>query len=335
MTRSISGLAAIWCGIVLAAAPAAAQNRLDLLRAELERLAPISGGSLGIGVYHLESGRELFLDGDGHYPMASSFKVPVAVQLLSLVDQGRLRLDSMVTLSPADLHPGSGTLSSLFDDPGVSLSVRNLLELMLLISDNSATDILLRVAGGSDQVNGRLKALGVSGISVDRPTIALIADAVGVKELPPESEWRPGMFRALAREVTEADRKAAVDAFYRDKRDTATPKGMAALLRKIWRGEALSPASTALLQDIMFRCETGQARLKGLLPPSIRVAHKTGTLGLGVAADVGVIELPGGAGNLVVAAFVKQSTRDTPTQERAIAQAARAAYDYFLFNPDR
>ena len=54
------------------------------------------------------------------------------------------------TIQPGDLHPGSGTLTELFDDPGVVLSVRNLLELMLLISDNSATDVVLRVAGGPE-----------------------------------------------------------------------------------------------------------------------------------------------------------------------------------------
>ena len=311
------------------------QDRLDLLQAEIERVAPISGGVLGVGVYHLETGRELYVRGDDHYPMASSFKVPVAVQLLTLVDQGKLRLDSMVTLKPSDLHPGSGTLTSLFDDPGVSLSIRNLLELMLLISDNSATDILLRIVGGGEQVNARLAALGVSGISVDRPTLNLIADAVGVRNLPPEGELTPARFRELSRAVTDEERKTAGEAADRDRRDTATPRGMAALLRKIWRGEALSPASTALLIDIMYRCETGQARIKGLLPPDIRVAHKTGTLGLGVAADVGIIELPNSAGHLIVTAFVKQSTRDGAAQERAIAQAARAAYDYFLFTPGR
>jgi beta-lactamase class A len=54
------------------------------------------------------------------------------------------------------LHPGSGTLTDLFAQPGVALSVRNLMELMLLISDNSATDVLLRIAGGGDAVKARL-----------------------------------------------------------------------------------------------------------------------------------------------------------------------------------
>lgn len=314
-------------------APTQAQDRLDLLRTEIERVAPISGGVLGVGIVHLETGRELYVRGDVPFPMASTFKVPIAVQLLTMVDQGRLRLDSMITVQPSDLHPGSGTLTRLFDDPGVALSVRNLMELMLLISDNSATDILLRVAGGAAAVNARLGALGVSGISVDRPTVALIAAAIGVTNLPDESDLTPETFRALASAVTPAERAAAVTSFYQNTKDTATPRGMAALLAKIWRGEGLSPSSRDLLLDIMYRCETGAARIKGLLPPDIRVAHKTGSLGVGVAADVGIIELPGKAGHVIVTAFVKQSTSEAAAQERAIAQAGRAAYDYFLFNP--
>jgi beta-lactamase class A len=238
----------------------------------------------------------------------------------------------MVTIGPTDLHPGSGTLSNLFDDPGVSLSVRNLLELMLLISDNSATDIMLKLAGGGSAVNARLSALGVRGISVDRPTIQLIADAIGVKRLGPESGWTLARFDSLAKGVSEGDQKAAAAGFFKDRRDTATPEGMARLLQKLWNRQALSPANSDLLLDVMRRCQTGENRLKGMLPPGIDVRHKTGTLGIGVANDVGIIDLPDGAGHLVVAVFVKQSSNPTADQERAIAQISRAAYDYFTFS---
>ncbi|HEX9165597.1 MAG TPA: class A beta-lactamase [Gemmatimonadales bacterium] len=319
------------------AAPLPAQGRpadpgLDRLRAEIESFAAIARGTIGVGVIHLESGREVFVNGSIAFPMASTYKVPIAVQMLRLVDQGRLRLDEMVTLKPSDLHPGSGTISNLLDDPGVSLSYRNLLELMMLISDNSATDLNLKAAGGGAAVNARLAELGVRGISVDRPTIRLIADAIGVKDLPPEQEWTRQGFGAMARAVSPADQAAAREAFYRDARDTSTPEGMARLLAKIWRKETLSPAMSDLLLDVMYRCETGQARIKGVLPPWTKVAHKTGTLNLGIANDVGIIDLPDGAGHLVVAAFVKEAQGDVAAQERAIAMAARAAYDYFTFN---
>ena len=348
--RLACSVAPIATGILLAlspSAPVAAQAAqrpaatttsatdpgLARLEAEMTRLAAIAGGKVGVAAIHLETGREVVLNRGEPFPMASTFKVPIALQLLTRVDSGQLRLDSMITLRPSDLHPGSGTLTQLFDDPGVSLSVRNLLELMLLISDNSATDIMLRTAGGSAPVNARLRALNVSGISVDRPTLQLIADAVGVTNLPPESELTPRAFGALMRGVSSDAQKAAAEAFYKDKRDTSTPDGMAKLLESVWRGRALSKANTDLLLDIMRRCETGPNRIKGLLTPDIVVRHKTGTLGIGVANDVGIIDLPNNAGHLVLTVFVKESTRSSEMQERAIAQIARAAYDYFLFNP--
>jgi len=303
---------------------------IQRLEQELAHLASFSGGKVGVGAIHLESGREVFLNRDDAFPMASTYKVPIAVQLLTLVDSGRIRLDSMVTLKPSDLHPGSGTISNLLDDPGVSLSLRNYLELMLLISDNSATDIVLRTAGTGSAVNARLRTLGVSGISVDRPTVRLIADAIGIKNLPPENELTIQRFDQLADAVPEAEQKAAAQQLYRDRRDTATPEGMARLLAKIWRGEALSKANTDLLLDIMRRCETGAMRIKGLLPPDVVVMHKTGTLNLGVANDVGIITLPNNGGHVALAVFVKESTKEAEAQERAIANVARTVYDYFL-----
>lgn len=326
-------LAALLLLAVVAPALAAQGSDPGLARldSEIRRLSAISGGTVGVGLIHLESGRELFVNRGEHFPMASTYKVPIAVQFLTKVDRGTASLDSMVTLAPADLHPGSGTISNLLDDPGVSLSNRNLMELMLLISDNSATDLVLRGAGGAKAVTDRVRELGVPGLSVDRPTILLIADAMGVKDLGPERDWTRERFREASSRVTDDERKAAVSAFYADRRDTSTPEAMSRLLQKIWRREALSPASTELLLDIMLRCQTGEARIKGLLPPGTPVMHKTGTLGIGVTDDVGIIRLPDGAGHLVITVFVKEATASPALQERTIAQVARAAYDYFLF----
>jgi beta-lactamase class A len=303
---------------------------LQRLERELARLATIAGGTVGVSVRHLETGREAHLNRSLAFPMASAFKLPVAVQLLTRVDRREIRLDSMITIQPGDLHPGSGTLSELFDDPGVVLSVRNLLELMLLISDNSATDVVLRVAGGPARVTERMRALGIDGVRVDRPTVRLIADWVGVRLA--SDDISPDQWRELSRATSDSSRRVASEAFDVDPRDTSTPEGMASLLTKVWRGEALSRESTTLLLDILRRVSTGADRLKGLLPPGTVVRHKTGTIG-GTTNDVGIIELPDGAGNVAIAVYVKGSTKDVPVRERAIAQIARAAYDYFLFSP--
>jgi beta-lactamase class A len=305
---------------------------LARLAREIERLADASGGVMGVGALHLESGRAVVLNGGQRFPMASSYKVPIAVQLLTRVDRGEIRLDSMIALRPGDIHPGSGMLSELLDDPGLALSLRNLLELMLLISDNSATDVVLRTAGGGTAVTRRMRELGADDIRVDRPTVALIADFVGVRGLSPDHDVTIGQYRAAARAVTPAGRDSAATAFDRDPRDTATPGAMLSLLATVWRGAALSPGSTALLLDIMTRSTTGAGRIRGVLPTDVDVAHKTGTIG-GTTNDVGILTLPDDAGHVAAVLFVKESTRPVEERERAIAHVARAIYDYFVFNP--
>lgn len=336
LTRSLAVFCLLACAQTVAAQATHATTALERLNKEVARLAEISGGRVGVAAVHLESGRSVQLNAEDAYPMASTFKVPVALQLLRRVDRGEVKLDTIITLAPSDLHPGSGEISHLLDDPGVSLSLRNLLELMMIISDNSATDLVLKSAGGPLAVTARVRELGVEGVRVDRPTVNLIADWAGIT-LPPESEWTPQLFREQLRrqpgapQRTAEERRRAAEAFDKDPRDTATPAGMVKLLEKLWKGEALGAENTALLLDIMRRCETGAARIKGLLPPETEVAHKTGTIG-GTTNDVGIITLPDGAGHVALAVLVKESRREAELRERAIAQISRAIYDYFLFS---
>ncbi len=285
---------------------ALAAQSVDTLSQEFERLAKLPSGTIGVTAIHVETGRRATFNGGEAFPMASAYKVPIALELLRRVDDGKDKLDRLITIEKSDYHPGSGTLTPLFnppgvDQPGVILSVRHLLELMLRISDNSATDILLREVGGPDPVNARLKALDVRGITVSGPTKTMIEN------------WR-----------------LDADAFNKDRRDTATPDGMALLLQRLALGKTLSIANTDLLLDIMRRCDTGDGRLKGILPTGTVVMHKTGSIG-GTTNDVGVIRLPGDAGHVAIAAFIKASAEPVPQRERVIAELARAAHDYFLF----
>ena len=305
---------------------------VESLAREIERLSLRSGGIAGVSARHLETGRRVSLRGGERFPMASAYKVPIAVELLRLVDAGELSLDQMVTLGPSDLHPGSGTLGELFNKPGVALSIRNLLELMLLISDNSATDLVLDRAGGGAAVTARMRAIGIEGIEVSRPTANLIADWAGLKSLPPMSEWSPALWGPLFRAIPPADAQAAALAFDKDPRDTSTPDAMVDLLTKIHHKKLHKPETAELLLDILRRCQTGQLRLKGLLPDGSIVAHKTGTIG-GTTNDVGILTLPDGAGHVAISVFVKSSKLPVADRERVIAQISRAVHDFFLFRP--
>lgn len=305
---------------------------LQRLEREIARLAKIGGGVTGVSAIHLETGRRVSLNGAERFPMASTYKIPIAVELLARVDAGEVKLDEMVELKLSDLHPGSGTLSDLFNKGGLALSVRNLMELMLLISDNSATDALLKIAGGADAVTQRMRKLGIEGINVNRSTALLIADWRGATQLPPEEKWMPSVFDLAFGAVKPEDRKEAAKRFEQDSRDTSTPDAMTALLERIYRKDLLEAKSADLLLDIMRRCRTGEARLKGILPEETQVAHKTGTIGSSTN-DVGIITLPDAAGHVAIAVFVKTSEKEIAARERAIAEIARAVHDFFLFHP--
>ena len=307
----------------------------QLLETEIARLSDIGGGKLGVYAMHIESGRKYTRLVQEPFPMASSYKVPIAVQLFTRIDSGKLSLDDMIEIRKEDLHPGSGMLTERFNwpgatKPGLALSVRSLIELMLLISDNSATDVCLRLAGGPDAVNACMKRWGISGLRVDRQTAWLIADYLGI-HLPMNKPWPNNQFDSLAAKLSPEQQKQSSKEFDEDIRDTSTPDAMGALLHRIYVEPPLKPASQVLLLDIMRRCETGMTRLKGVLPPNTEVMHKTGTIGM-TTNDVGIMTLPNNAGHVIIAVFVKSSEKEIPMRERAIAEVTRAIHDYFLFS---
>ncbi len=213
------------------------------LQAELERITASVGGSVGVGVRHLESGRELYVNRGVRYPMASVFKVPVAIQLLAMVEEGRADLDRTVELRASALRPGSGRLVKDFVEPR-RITIRELLERMLVDSDSTATDYLLGEIGGVPAVRARLKKLGLDGISVDRTAGHLQAAALGFDDLPadvgPTSSEMDRMIHTLPR----SRRTGRIAAFMKDERDTATPEALVAMLAKVWNGESLGQQYT-------------------------------------------------------------------------------------------
>ena len=304
---------------------------LQSLEREIARLSSAAGGVVGVSATHMESNRQISLNGDERFPMASTFKVAVAVEVLARVDRDEMHLEQMIDIRPSDLHPGAGILTDLLNQPGLAISVRNLLELMLLISDNSATDVCLRLVGGPKAVTARMRAVGIEDIDISRSTAQVLGDWVGLTQSAPDSQLSATQFNSLATAVKPELRQIAAERFDRDQRDTATPEAMSALLARVYRGDLLTRRSSDLLLDIMRRCRTGEERLRGMLPAGTEVAHKTGSLG-SITNDVGIVTLPYNAGHVAIVVFVKSSTKEVSSRERAIAEISRTVYDFFLFN---
>jgi beta-lactamase class A len=308
----------------------AAEPSLERLRVVVNEAADRSTGEMGVALEHLESGLKLEVRGGATYPMASAFKLPLLACLFHQIDEGKVRLDERVSLERGDLHIGSGRLDD-FEAPGISLSIANLLALMMRVSDNSAADLLLSRVG-IDEIRERLRALGIEGISVDRTAERLILDSLG---MPPERTREMSRREVLdflnAYQPAPGELEAAAAAFENDPRDTATPLAMVDLLRAIYSGRAASAESTRKMMEILLESETGRNRIPARLPPGARAAHKTGTLG-GAVADVGVLYLPEGRGHVLMAVLTR-GVVDRDKAEASIADIARYAYDYFLLVP--
>jgi len=319
--------------VLLIALLASTPESRDALEAKIRSIAGSAGGTVGVSILHLESGTGASVRGAEALPMASVFKLPVAYETLRRVDRGTLRLDQRITLSPADLRPGHSPIADRAPDAGITLSIAELLEAMIVEGDNTAADLLLRLVGGPEVVTAQLDEAGLSGIRVDRSEAELAFDTFGATP-PPRASWSAKTLEAAFAAVPEAKRREALERFLKDPRDTATPDALVLLLRDAQEGRRLSPESRSLLLALMEKSTTGPARLKGALPPKTPVAHRTGTGGevgkLNVCTnDVGIVTLPDGRGHLLIAVLIRGSDRPLAAREQAIAEIARAAFDHW------
>jgi beta-lactamase class A len=254
--------------------------------------------------------------------MASLVKVPIAIAAMKLVDDGRLHLDQMVPLLPSHLCPGHGVLASL-PVPGISVSLKNLIELSLIHSDNTASDAILDLIGGPATVNEHLP-----GIQISRSLRSVLSEMMGVG-LAPNAALTPGIWKQTMQKPYPPQRVAAIQAFFNDPRDTTTTLEMCQVLARLWRCEGMSRYASQSIIDAMRKCRTGARRLKGRLPDHTRFPHKTGSLLSELTADMGIIEGPSTVGAVAVCAFVMNSPASQRRQDLVLAQLGAAVFhDY-------
>src|SRR5438128_291988 len=125
----------------------------------------------GVAVRHVESGQRASLRGGERFCMASVYKLPIAIALLRSVDRGRIALDQKMTYGARDLRPGIAHSAIVDRAAGGSAAatVRELVEAMLIESDNTASDLVMGLLGGPAAVTAELRAAGLGGIDVSRP----------------------------------------------------------------------------------------------------------------------------------------------------------------------
>ncbi len=275
--------------LIMAVASATAQ---ESLRKQIRAITADAQGKVSVACAPLNCD----LNPAAHPPMQSVFKLPLAVAVLHQLERGRFSLDQPIPFRSEDLilpKPHS-PLQDKYPEAGVDVPLRELLRLTVSLSDNTAADMLLRLAGGEKAISQYVAGLGVQGFQL----------------LDNE--------RALHREMPL------------QYRNWFEPRGAVQLLRRIADRSPLTAEHTALLLSWM-RPDTPTKRLQGDLPAGTVVAHKSGTSdvdnGLAHATnDIGLITLPNGS-YLAIAVFVTDSTADQTTREKVIARIAKAAYD--------
>lgn len=274
------------------------------LTARLQAIEGVFEGELGVYVQNLASGEAYSWRGDDPWYLASLIKIPVAAQVLAERQAGTLTLDERLTLAQSDFVDGAGPTN--WHDPGTPISIRYLMEQMITVSDNTASDMLIdRV--GLEAVNQRARTMiAASGGNPDE--IGPISKLVGVRqgvygELHPDARALGGMDfialrqhpvsqrgQALARALgvnedtfTQPDYDHAFDAYEATGENVGTLRAygdLLASLRPVQQGRAmedLDAEQRQTLLEVMERTSSGKQRLKAGLGSSISFAHKTGT----------------------------------------------------------
>lgn len=273
-------------------------------------------------VQSLDDGRDVRLGADEPVVPASVIKVLVALEAETWFADGRLDGREPVVLRAADRTPGPvGT--SLFADDAV-LTWRDMVVLMLTISDNPSTDALLRRIG-LDAVNATATRLGLTGTVVESDLMTML-DSIG-HDLGHTGwaglvEWSAG---ASATESARADERLLTTRALDPRRGTrTTARDMVTLLRLIWSDTAGPAAACARIRWIMARQLTRHRLASGFRLP-VRVAAKSGGL-LGIVRnEVGVISYPNGRRYAAAVCTRSPAGSDEAAINAAIGTAAARA----------
>jgi beta-lactamase class A len=210
------------------------------LHRSLDSLSDAHHGVVGYTIANLETGERLSRRGDEPFPTASLIKVPIAVALMEQVATGQLSLDDRITVLRIEKVPGAGVLQFLHD--GAEITIRDAAWLMLTLSDNTATNLLL-----------------------SRIEMRRVWDAMEKRGLP-RTKVHSKVFLRLASVAPDSSVKYGLG--------VSTPNEMAQLFTLLANGAAVSPAADSVLLDMLDHNEDGQLLQRYV--EGVRAPHKTG-----------------------------------------------------------
>lgn len=323
--------AASLCAVVFLLATAAgaqegapSRKPIDLLQRNIERIAAGMHADWGIYIKSLDTGEEVAINADKPMETMSVIKVPILVTAFRQIDAGKLSLGQPITLEPADKRFGTGVLRTLHD--GLNLTLEDAITLMIIQSDNTATDMMYARVGGPAAVTQTMRDMGFHTITSVRtsfewfrafaafsdPSYANISSTELFQRGNPPS--RPGDAARF-----NAEGKAPFG--------LSSPREMGELLEKIARGTAASSASCKEMVRIL-RLQQMRTRIPKYITGAA-IGHKTGDWPPFVANDVGIIQSP--EANFVVAIFDNHYQGIYADLEDAVARIAEQAWLYFSY----
>jgi len=286
------------------------------LTSRLMSVIGCTSATVGLAARNLVTGEEVHVNSALVFPTASTFKVPLLLELLRQAEAGQVELGQRVEMPEGGRVFGSGVLKEL--DAGLQPTLRDLATLMIIVSDNWATDVLADLVG-LDNVNRTLRAHGLEEINVVLNCGQILARAGGITSVRPTAEEME-----LARQRLESGGMAPDNPALSEGQDNnvATPRGFMRLLSMVAEGRYVSPWVSEQALEIMKKQQLRQ-RIPLLLPASVKVANKTGTLGP-VRNDIAVIFGPRAA---VAMAVLTKGAADPVATDRVIAECARLVFE--------
>jgi beta-lactamase class A len=265
------------------------------LEGRLRPLIDAHKGQTAVAVKHLPSGVQYEWNADRPMPTASLIKVPVMIEAYRQSDAGRLDLTRRIALQKEDKVPGSGVLTDHFS-PGAEFSLRDAIRLMIVFSDNTATNLVLDRIG-----------LGATAASMD--TLGF-----------PNTKIHSKVYRRETSMFPERSKEFGLG--------STTAHEMLTVFEKLHRGELASPESAAAMFNHLYASES--KTLNRFLPDGTKLAQKTGSVNASRTA-AGLIDSPSGPIVVVVLTTANEDQRWTEENagEVLCGRIAREAFDHF------